>query len=84
IVTKQGAAAGIIAGVATVTLITMTNTTLDTLFPEFPQAVKDLNVGIVALVVNVAVMILVSLATRRFSLSGREDLPATTNADVNQ
>lgn len=84
IVTKQGATAGIIAGVATVTLITMTNTTLDTLFPEFPQAVKDLNVGIVALVVNVAVMILVSLATRRFSLSGREDLPATTNADVNQ
>ncbi|MCG0313930.1 MAG: sodium:solute symporter family protein, partial [Calditerricola sp.] len=84
IVTKQGAAAGIVAGVATVTLITMTNTTLDTLFPEFPQAVKDLNVGIVALVVNVAVMILVSLATRRFSLSGREDLPATTNADVNQ
>lgn len=39
-VTKQGAFAGIIAGVGAVTYITMTETTIGTLFPALPQAAK--------------------------------------------
>ncbi|NGQ96186.1 sodium:solute symporter [Brevibacillus sp. SYP-B805] len=62
-VTKQGAAVGILAGVATVAYITISNSTIGTLFPSLPQAVKDLNVGIVALIVNVVLMTVVSLLT---------------------
>lgn len=63
-VTKFGAAAGILSGVATVAYITVSKTTIGTLFPSLPQAAKDLNVGIVALIVNVVVLVIVSLATR--------------------
>jgi SSS family solute:Na+ symporter len=63
-VTKQGAAAGIIAGVATVAYITISKSTIGTLFPSLPQAVQDLNVGIIALIINVVVMSVVSLATK--------------------
>ncbi|WP_019122362.1 sodium:solute symporter family protein [Brevibacillus massiliensis] len=63
-VTKQGSAAGIFAGVATVTYITIQNTTVGTLFPSLPQAIQDLNVGVIALIVNVVVMAAVSIATK--------------------
>lgn len=63
--TKQGAFAGIITGVGAVSYITVTETTIGTLFPALPQAAKDLNVGIVALLLNVTVMIAVSLVTRK-------------------
>ncbi|WP_134700890.1 sodium:solute symporter [Ammoniphilus sp. YIM 78166] len=63
-VTKQGAAAGMIVGVGTVIYITITKTTITTLFPSAPQALQDLNVGIVALVVNVTVMVIASLFTK--------------------
>jgi SSS family solute:Na+ symporter len=77
-VTKQGAFAGIVFGVATVAYITITNTTIGTLFPVLPQAIQDLNVGIIALIVNVAVMILVSLTTRRLAVSDKENQQSTT------
>lgn len=64
-VTREGAFAGILAGVATVALISLTQTTLGTLFPALPQWVRDLNVGIVALVVNLVVLALVSAVTQR-------------------
>jgi SSS family solute:Na+ symporter len=62
--TREGAFAGILVGVATVALISLTNTTVGTLFPALPQAVKDLNIGIVALVANIVVLIVVSAATQ--------------------
>jgi solute:Na+ symporter, SSS family len=62
--TRPGAIAGILAGVATVALVSLTHTTLDTLFPSLPAAVREINVGIVALVVNVVVLALVSAATQ--------------------
>ncbi|MET3293156.1 UNVERIFIED_CONTAM: SSS family solute:Na+ symporter [Brevibacillus sp. OAP136] len=62
-ITKQGAAAGMICGVITVAYITVTGTTVATLFPTLPRVVQDLNVGIVALGVNVVVMVVVSLLT---------------------
>jgi SSS family solute:Na+ symporter len=69
-VTKQGAAVGILAGVATVAYITISNSTIGTLFPSLPQTVKDLNVGIVALIVNVVLMTVVSLVTGRGAAVG--------------
>ena len=62
---KWGAAAGMIAGIATVAYITISGSTIGTLFPSLPQAAKDLNVGIIALVINFIVMILVSLISSR-------------------
>ena len=59
-VTKEGAIAGILAGVATVATVTLAQTTLGKLVPALPQAVQDLNIGIVALVVNVVVLVVVS------------------------
>ena len=64
-VDKFGAAAGIICGIATVAYITISGSTIGTLFPSLPQAAKDLNVGIIALVINFIVMILVSLLIRK-------------------
>ncbi|KAB2336717.1 sodium:solute symporter [Cytobacillus depressus] len=62
-VTKQGAFAGIAVGVATVAYISISHTTIGTLFPSLPQFIKDLNVGVIALVMNLIVMIVVSLVT---------------------
>lgn len=64
-VTKQGAFSGILFGVATVAYITITNSSIGTLFPSLPQTIKDLNVGVIALLVNVVVMVVVSFVTRK-------------------
>jgi len=58
-----GAAAGIVAGVLTVTYVTVKGTTIGQLFPFLPGEIADTNIGIVALVVNFAVLLIVSLAT---------------------
>ena len=63
LVTKWGAAAGILAGVATVTYVTVTGTTIGQILPVLPQALADTNIGIVALTVNVVVLLVVSFAT---------------------
>jgi SSS family solute:Na+ symporter len=62
-VTKEGAFAGIAVGVAAVIYFTLSNQTLATLFPSLPETIRDLNVGTVAVVVNVAAMLAVSAAT---------------------
>ena len=63
--TSAGAIAGILAGVATVTGISVSGTTLAKTFPAWPGAVTDVNIGIVALIVNVGVLVGVSAVTRR-------------------
>ncbi|OIK15493.1 sodium:solute symporter [Bacillus sp. MUM 116] len=68
-VTKQGAFAGIIMGEATVAYITLSKTTIGNLFPLLNQWVKDINVGFIALTINVIVMIVVSVATKNYSVS---------------
>jgi len=70
-VTKQAAFAGILAGVLTVTYVTATNSSVGSLFPFLPQAIKDLNVGIIALIVNIVVLLGVSLLTRSMSVNQR-------------
>ena len=63
--TRQGAFCGIVAGVAMVILQTRSGLTLARVFPAWPATVTDLNVGVVALAVNIAVLGLVSALTRR-------------------
>jgi SSS family solute:Na+ symporter len=62
--TREGAAAGIIAGVATVAAVTLSGANFHKV-PWLPGPIQDLNIGIVALAVNVIVLVLVSVATRR-------------------
>ena len=65
VVTKYGAAAGIICGLATVAYITISQTTIAGLFPSLPQSLKDINTGVIALAINCIVMIIVSLSTQK-------------------
>jgi solute:Na+ symporter, SSS family len=71
-VTKEGAFAGIVAGVATVAYFTSGHETIGKLLPGLPDAVKDINVGVVALLVNVVVLAVVSAVTagRRLPFAG--------------
>ncbi len=62
--TREGAAAGIIAGVATVAAVSLSGVNFHSL-SWLPAPVQDLNIGIVALAVNFIVLVVVSLATRR-------------------
>jgi SSS family solute:Na+ symporter len=63
-VTWQGAFAGIVAGVAVVTITTLTHATLGQWFPFLPERLKDTNIGLVALSVNVLVLLIVSALTQ--------------------
>jgi solute:Na+ symporter, SSS family len=71
-VTREGASCGIVAGVATVAVISLTQSSIATLFPSLPVAIKELNVGIIALAVNFLVLILVSGAARLIKSHGHE------------
>ncbi len=64
-VSTAAAAAGIVAGEATVAYLTLSGASVATLMPWAPQVVKDLNVGIVALAVNFVVLALVAATARR-------------------
>ncbi|MGZ7147828.1 sodium:solute symporter family protein [Bacillus sp. BC08] len=66
-VTKQGAFAGIITGGLLVSIMDLGNISIDKLFPGFPQVIKDLNEGIIALFVNIVVLVIVSLMTKNIS-----------------
>jgi solute:Na+ symporter, SSS family len=59
-----GAAAGIVAGVGTVAAVSLTHSTIATLFPALPAAIQELNVGLIALAVNVIVLAAVSAGMR--------------------
>lgn len=64
IVSASGAIAGIVAGELTVVLLTLTSASVATLLPAAPQVVKDLNVGFVALGVNVVVLFVFAAGSR--------------------
>jgi SSS family solute:Na+ symporter len=68
--TREGAAAGIIAGVATVAAVSLSGVNFHSL-SWLPAPVQDLNIGIVALAVNFIVLVVVSLATRRAAAPAR-------------
>ena len=58
-----GAIAGIVVGIATVAATVLTHSTTATLFPSLPDTLRDLNIGIVALVLNVIATAIVGAVT---------------------
>ncbi|MCY1539729.1 hypothetical protein D9M68_753290 [compost metagenome] len=70
-VSKPAAFAGIIVGVSTVAYVSLTKQTVAGMFPFLPTALKDLNVGMIALFFNLVVLTVVSIATRGLSAPGR-------------
>ena len=62
--TKQGAFCGILAGVAVVAVTTLMHISMGQLFPFLPDAAKDVNIGFVALALNIIVFVLVSAVTQ--------------------
>lgn len=62
--TKQGAFCGIVAGVAVVAITTTMHLTIGQLMPFLPDALKDVNIGFVALAVNIVVFVIVSAMTQ--------------------
>lgn len=63
-VTKQGAFAGIVAGVAVVAYTTLAHASIAQWFPFLPDKLKDVNIGLVALALNVIVLVVVSAVTQ--------------------
>lgn len=63
-ISAAAALAGIVAGECTVAAVTLSGTTIATLAPTLPQMIKDLNIGVVALTVNVGVIAGVTVAAR--------------------
>jgi SSS family solute:Na+ symporter len=61
---SAGVIAGIVVGIATVAATSLTHSTMATLFPGLPEVLRDLNVGIVALVLNVVTLTVVSVLSR--------------------
>ncbi len=59
-VTAAGAIAGIVVGETTVAVITLGNVKLAVLLPTWPSAITDMNIGLIALVLNVVAMLGVS------------------------
>jgi solute:Na+ symporter, SSS family len=58
--TRAGVTAGILTGEAVVIAVQLSGTSLPRLFPTWPAAITDLNIGIVALALNAAVLLVVS------------------------
>ena len=63
-ISARAALAGIIAGEVTVAAISLSGASLATLLPGWPAVITELNVGVVALAVNVIVIVVATLATR--------------------
>ncbi|PWJ25868.1 SSS family solute:Na+ symporter [Branchiibius hedensis] len=62
-ITKWGAGAGMVVGAVLVTWLTLGKRTAGEVLPFLPESWHHLNVGIVALVANIIVCVVVSLAT---------------------
>ncbi|WP_411504288.1 sodium:solute symporter family protein [Brevibacillus centrosporus] len=75
-VNKYGAFAGITAGVLTVAYVTISKVTIASVFPNWPAVIQDLNIGVIALLVNIIVMFGVTFVTRTLLTTGRH--PANT------
>ncbi|WP_042345148.1 sodium:solute symporter family protein [Bacillus massiliigorillae] len=65
-VTLPGAIVGMVSGVAMVAYLTITNTTIGDLFPSFPQVLKDFDVGLVVVILNIVITLAVSAFTRNY------------------
>lgn len=68
-ITREGAIAGILVGVGTVAIVSLTGLNIATFFPDAPIFIKEVNTGFIALTLNVMVALLVSIATDQADLS---------------
>lgn len=64
-ISTAAALSGIVAGEFTVAAVSLSGTSVAALAPWLPQVAKDLNIGVIALLVNVAVIALASVFVRR-------------------
>ena len=64
-VTATGAMTGILSGVAIVGGVTLSGTTAASILPSWPAAITDINIGVLALVVNITTMFAVSRLSAR-------------------
>jgi solute:Na+ symporter, SSS family len=62
--TRQGAFCGILTGVAVVAITTLMHVSVGQLFPFLPDAAKDVNIGFMALALNIIVFVVVSAVTQ--------------------
>ena len=69
LVTPAGAFAGILVGVVVAAVLTFTHATVGSLFPALPEAIRDLNVGIIALAANIVTLVAVSAVSRPRAVS---------------
>ncbi|HLH47961.1 MAG TPA: sodium:solute symporter family protein [Roseiarcus sp.] len=70
--TKAGAFAGIAVGVATVVAVTLSHSTIATLAPFLPKPIQEINVGFLALILNVIVAAIVSAGARAATIASAE------------
>lgn len=73
LLTTPGVFAGLFCGVALVTVLTLSHHGIVQLLPFLPHALTGLNVGIAAFVVNIAALLVVSVATRRRATAGNAE-----------
>ncbi len=64
-INRYGAGAGIVVGVTAIAVTVLTKSTLASLFPGLPDWAHDINVGVLALALNIVTMISVSVLTER-------------------
>ncbi|MGE7609820.1 sodium:solute symporter family protein [Peribacillus frigoritolerans] len=71
--TVQGAFSGMIVSVMIIAYLTITETSLATFFPSLPQVIKDLDIGLAVLIINIVVTLGVSAITRKQGATVEED-----------
>lgn len=64
-ITSSGAIAGIVAGVLTVAIFSLGHLSIGKLLPSLPPEISDINVGIIALILNILIMFIVSAIGRK-------------------
>ncbi len=69
LVTAPAAFLGILTGVVVAAILTFTHTTIGQFAPGLPEAIRDLNIGIIALAANIVVLVVVSALTRRLGVA---------------
>ena len=67
--TPAGAFAGILVGAVVAAVLSFTHATIGSLFPALPEAIRDLNVGIIALAANIVALTFVSAVSRTRTVS---------------
>lgn len=68
-VTTPAAFLSILVGVVIAAILTFTHASIGGWAPGLPQAIQDLNVGIVALIANIVVLVVVSALTQRMHVA---------------